>query len=109
MTEIQDTFQNLPPQGLESEFSPGNVTTVSASWATNSPDTTGIALEIKAATQALPTASNDRGFTGHEHMDEFGVINMNARVYDPRLGDSSAPIPSSPMRSIRKVITAMAM
>jgi len=24
----------------------------------------------------------DRGFTGHEHMDKFGLINMNGRVYD---------------------------
>lgn len=27
-----------------------------------------------------------RGFTGHEHMDEFKLINMNGRVYDPVLG-----------------------
>ena len=27
-----------------------------------------------------------RGFTGHEHLDEFGLINMNARLYDPMLG-----------------------
>ena len=25
----------------------------------------------------------DRGFTGHEHMAHFGLINMNGRVYDP--------------------------
>lgn len=24
----------------------------------------------------------DRGFTGHEHLDQFGLINMNGRVYD---------------------------
>ncbi|MBR3987159.1 MAG: hypothetical protein IKK04_08395 [Bacteroidales bacterium] len=27
-----------------------------------------------------------RGFTGHEHYDRFGIINMNARLYDPVLG-----------------------
>ena len=27
-----------------------------------------------------------RGFTGHEHLDEVGVINMNGRIYDPVLG-----------------------
>jgi RHS repeat-associated protein len=27
-----------------------------------------------------------RGFTGHEHLDEFGLINMNGRMYDPVLG-----------------------
>jgi RHS repeat-associated protein len=25
----------------------------------------------------------DRGFTGHEHLDEFKLINMNGRMYDP--------------------------
>ncbi len=28
----------------------------------------------------------NRGFTGHEHMPEFGLINMNARLYDPLVG-----------------------
>jgi RHS repeat-associated protein len=27
-----------------------------------------------------------RGYTGHEHLDELGLINMNGRVYDPALG-----------------------
>jgi len=27
-----------------------------------------------------------RGYTGHEHLTEFGLINMNARMYDPVLG-----------------------
>jgi RHS repeat-associated protein len=30
--------------------------------------------------------STDRGYTGHEHMDEVGLVNMNGRVYDPGLG-----------------------
>ena len=25
----------------------------------------------------------DRGYTGHEHMTAFGLINMNGRCYDP--------------------------
>ena len=28
----------------------------------------------------------DRGYTGHEHLAMFGIINMNGRVYDPILG-----------------------
>ncbi len=28
----------------------------------------------------------NKGFTGHEHLDESGLIHMNGRVYDPRLG-----------------------
>jgi RHS repeat-associated protein len=27
-----------------------------------------------------------RGYTGHEHLREFGLINMNARLYDPVVG-----------------------
>ncbi len=33
----------------------------------------------------------DRGFTGHEHLDVFGLINMNGRVYDPWLGRFLSP------------------
>lgn len=27
-----------------------------------------------------------RGFTGHEHLDAVGLIHMNGRVYEPRIG-----------------------
>ena len=30
-----------------------------------------------------PAFITDRGFTGHEYLDMFGLINMNGRVYDP--------------------------
>jgi len=33
----------------------------------------------------------DRGFTGHEHLDEFGLINMNGRMYDPKVGAFLSP------------------
>jgi RHS repeat-associated protein len=32
-----------------------------------------------------------RGYTGHEHLDEFGLINMNGRMYDPLLGMFLSP------------------
>jgi len=32
-----------------------------------------------------------RGFTGHEHMPEFGLINMKARLYDPVVGQFLSP------------------
>jgi RHS repeat-associated protein len=40
-------------------------------------------------------ASNylNRGFTGHEHLDAFGLIDMNGRVYDPILGRFLSPDP----------------
>ncbi|MCK4679304.1 MAG: hypothetical protein KAT48_14315 [Bacteroidales bacterium] len=35
----------------------------------------------------------DRGFTGHEHLDDLGLINMNGRVYDNSLGRFLSPDP----------------
>lgn len=32
-----------------------------------------------------------RGFTGHEHLDLFGLINMDGRVYDPSIGRFLSP------------------
>ena len=34
-----------------------------------------------------------RGYTGHEHLAEFGLINMNGRLYDPLLGRFLSPDP----------------
>lgn len=34
-----------------------------------------------------------RGYTGHEHLTMFGLINMNARLYDPVLGRFLSPDP----------------
>ena len=33
----------------------------------------------------------DRGYTGHEHLDQFALINMNGRLYDPVLGRMLSP------------------
>lgn len=35
-----------------------------------------------------------RGYTGHEHLPDFGLINMNARLYDPALGRFLSPDPN---------------
>lgn len=34
-----------------------------------------------------------RGYTGHEHLDEFRLIDMNGRMYDPILGRFLSPDP----------------
>jgi len=34
-----------------------------------------------------------RGYTGHEHIPELGLINMNGRMYDPVLGRFLSPDP----------------
>ena len=33
----------------------------------------------------------DRGFTGHEHLQAFGIVNMNGRAYDPLLSMMMSP------------------
>ena len=51
------------------------------------------------ATQVAYTPGSDpvlfigRGYTGHEHMPWFGLVNMNARLYDATLGRFLAPDP----------------
>ena len=34
-----------------------------------------------------------RGYTGHEHLDKFGLINMNGRLYDSKLARFLSPDP----------------
>ena len=38
----------------------------------------------------------NRGFTGHEHLDEVGLIHMNGRIYDPGIGRFLTPDPYVP-------------
>ena len=45
------------------------------------------------ADQILPATTLLRGFTGHEHINEMKLINMNGRVYDPLLGMFISPDP----------------
>ena len=40
-----------------------------------------------------PELRFNRGYTGHEHLTMFGLINMNARLYDPLLGRFLSPDP----------------
>ncbi len=42
-------------------------------------------------TEARTDLLVDRGYTGHEHLDHFGLINMNGRMYDPALGRFLSP------------------
>ena len=41
------------------------------------------------------------GYTGHEHLDEVGLVHMNGRIYDPASGRflQAAPIVQSPGNS----------
>lgn len=43
-------------------------------------------MNVEFYTYYTTTTSFDRGYTLHEHYDDFGLINMNGRVYDPLVG-----------------------
>ena len=47
------------------------------------------------ATWAIATVTPlfARGFTGHEHLDLFSLVNMNGRIYDPVIGRFLSPDP----------------
>ncbi len=49
-------------------------------------------LEVYAQGEE-PELMLGRGYTGHEHLPRFGLINMNARLYDPVLGRFLSPDP----------------
>jgi RHS repeat-associated protein len=49
------------------------------------------ALLPPTTTSELPPVWLYRGYPGHEHLDQFGLINMNGRMYDPVLGRMLSP------------------
>jgi RHS repeat-associated protein len=51
-------------------------------------------LEIYTpGSSTMPELMIGRGYTAHEHLDWFGLINMNARLYDPAIGRFLSPDP----------------
>ena len=53
-------------------------------WGNRRDPLTGVVLSSSELASANSVTSY--GYTGHEHIDEFGLINMNARIYDPKIG-----------------------
>lgn len=48
---------------------------------------------------SLGTIANNQdnsGYTGHEHLDQLGLVHMNARLYDPILGRHTSADPTVP-------------
>jgi RHS repeat-associated protein len=45
-----------------------------------------VTLAYNSPVSLTPPAWLIRGFTGHEHLPLFGLINMNGRIYDPLIG-----------------------
>lgn len=53
-------------------------------WGNRRDPLTGVVLNN--AELASASSITTRGYTGHEHIDEMGLIHMNARLYDSRTG-----------------------
>ena len=51
------------------------------------------ATHVLYAPGSEPNLLLGRGFTGHEHLPWFGLINCNARLYDPAVGRFLSPDP----------------
>ena len=47
----------------------------------------------RAALRGVEDERSSRGFTDHEHLSRTGMVHMNGRVYDPRLGRFLSPDP----------------
>ena len=43
-------------------------------------------IVVDFSPNSAATAGADRGFTEHEHLDDIGLIHMNGRIFDPRVG-----------------------
>jgi RHS repeat-associated protein len=50
------------------------------------PNTWGALTEAQLLDIATQDLTTDRGFTGHEHLDEVQLIHTNGRLYDPVIG-----------------------
>ena len=51
------------------------------------------ATQVAYAPGSEPVLFLGRGYTGHEHLSWFGLVNMNARLYDAALGRFLSPDP----------------
>ena len=49
--------------------------------------------DMEDRTSPILGITTDRGYTGHEHLDELNLIHMNGRIYDPVLGRFMTPDP----------------
>ncbi|WP_146212817.1 RHS repeat-associated core domain-containing protein [Dysgonomonas alginatilytica] len=52
-----------------------------------------ITHELFAVGNEIAPILGNRGYTGHEHLANYGLINMNARLYDPVVGRFLSPDP----------------
>ena len=48
-------------------------------------DGESLSLDLLSSLAAINNEFTTKGFTGHESVDEVGIIHMNGRIYEPRL------------------------
>jgi RHS repeat-associated protein len=58
-------------------------------------DAWGVRRNPDGSPSGAITSATTRGFTGHEHLEEVGLIHMNGRVYDPLLARFGTPDPTT--------------
>ena len=66
-------YQRFDVWGMRADATTGSTQSISQSYGTNNP------------TDATKTRTR-KGFTGHEMVDGAGIVHMQGRIYDPRLG-----------------------
>jgi RHS repeat-associated protein len=77
ITQLMDTNGNVM---YEFSYDAWGKLRSASDWSEYAVNNTSVGFEILS-----------RGFTGHEHLVEFGIINMNGRIYDPSLGQFMQP------------------
>ena len=55
-------------------------------WGQRRTPGTAAILALLTLRSTLHSRTTPRGYTGHEMLDAYGIIHMNGRIYDPRLG-----------------------
>jgi RHS repeat-associated protein len=64
----------------------GQVTAGTVAIVANTFNVHGFGPWGNARNLSSPLNGDNRGFTGHEHLAELGLIHMNGRIYDPVIG-----------------------
>jgi RHS repeat-associated core domain len=83
ITHIMDNVGNSASLGVEEERS-------FDAWGRMRDPNTWVSYNVQ------PSLMFDRGYTGHEHLNVFNIINMNGRLYDPLVGRMFNPDPIIP-------------
>ncbi|MBN2785358.1 MAG: VCBS repeat-containing protein [Pontiellaceae bacterium] len=105
---IQDAYENVERRyfhydhlgsvvAVSGEGSGGNASLI-AEYSYDSWGKRRDASTWQAASVDTSSLKTDRGFTGHEMLDNIGLVHMNGRIYDPHLGRflSADPIVQAP-------------